>query len=282
MPAIPVIAAYAASSAGVTIAGSTLLGATVVGAVAGGIVAAVQGEDILKGALMGGISGAVVGYAAGGAIGAGETASTAAGTAPSELGAAGQLANAEASNGILAAEDVMATGSTGAMEQAGQSLAGGVDAGGGILSPEAATVNANNANAIAGAEAKASATKLASNDIVKGTVEKGASQDSGKFLSGLDSGEKMMIVSGLAQGAGDAYSSYAANQAQQDLYDQQNNQRQVTGSLLPSDGQIQVNTPVTSSNPNLTARANSIAQSQGLLKPTIQRPTVYKPGVTYA
>ena len=271
MPAIPAIAVFAANGAlagGVASIGTALglgsgmlaavAGGAIVGAVAGGVVAAVTGQDVLKGALMGGVTGGLMGAV----VGAPEVATTG--------GDVASLASAEANAGIAQAADVAATGTTGAMEQSGSALAKGADYGQGIMqSAGQATANANVVNASAGEQAIAasegSKTALA-NATTKEAVDKGAMQAVKDFWGGLDSGEKMIAMTGLG-GVVDSGMSYMAAKDAEKASEEQYQRQQLTASNAPTNTMTMVKAPSFSA-----PTGNSIAASQGLLlqKPKIQ------------
>ncbi len=107
MPAaIPVIAGAVATYAGVV---TTVVGAAAVGAVAGAVVAAARGENILRGALMGGLGGAagfglmgamgMAGAEAG--VGMAEAGTAAADVAPAAIESAASTAPQIASEGVV-------------------------------------------------------------------------------------------------------------------------------------------------------------------------------------
>lgn len=154
MPAaIPVIAGAVASYAG-----ASMLVAAAVGAVAGGVLAAAKGENILKGALMGGLGGlaggamvGAVGFAGAGAAEAGATvaAEGAANVAPAVIesasSAAPQIASEGMINGWSLAETTPIADATSAASQSAVSTV--AEQGGGLLqTPATGGLNAATAN----------------------------------------------------------------------------------------------------------------------------------------
>lgn len=274
MPAIPLIAVYGASTlAGGTLLttigmGSALVGGAIVGAVAGGIVAAVQGEDILRGALMGGVSGALMGSAIG-------NPATMASTGGTVTGDAAALNMAEQSAGIAQAGNVAATGSTGAMEAAGDSLAGGVDAGSGVMDIAQANTLAETSNTLASTNAELAAQDLTKNTLGEVTEDALKKTDTKSFWASLDSGEKMIAmtsIGGLAEGGFGYLGAKDAEDAANDRF----NATQYRTSGTQAQPVFTGTSPFTSSQP---APSNSIASDQGLLA---KKPTINHGAASYA
>jgi len=274
MPAIPLIAVYGASTlAGGTLLttigmGSALVGGAIVGAVAGGIVAAVQGEDILRGALMGGVSGALMGSAIG-------NPATMASTGGTVTGDAAALNMAEQSAGIAQAGNVAATGSTGAMEAAGDSLAGGVDAGSGVMDIAQANTLAETSNTLASTNAELAAQELKKNTLGEVTKDALKKTDTKSFWASLDSGEKMIAmtsIGGLAEGGFGYLGAKDAEDAANDRF----NATQYRTSGTQAQPVFTGTSPFTSSQP---APSNSIASDQGLLA---KKPTINHGAASYA
>ena len=274
MPAIPLIAVYGASTlAGGTLLttigmGSALVGGAIVGAVAGGIVAAVQGEDILQGALMGGVSGALMGSAIG-------NPATIASTGGTATGDAAALNMAEQSAGIAQAGNVAATGRTGAMEAAGDSLAGGVDAGSGVMDIAQANTLAETSNTLASTNAELAAQELKKNTLGEVTKDALKKTDTKSFWASLDSGEKMIAmtsIGGLAEGGFGYLGAKDAEDAANDRF----NATQYRSSGTQAQPVFTGTSPFTSSQP---APSNSIASDQGLLA---KKPTFNHGAASYA
>ena len=245
MPAIPAVAAFVATSA----FDVGIMGATLIGAAAGGIVAAVKGEDILKGALVGGVSGAVVGWAAK--------------PEPTFGSDAASLAHAESEAGIASASDVAGTtvadtGTNGLIKAAESGayntgkLAGAdsMNTATGLMShPELASDTTKLAAAekgiAGGGEVASSASgevaKDMSSQIAKGTLGnvtnkapsstnllndikggfKNVGDKASSFWGSLDAGEKMLGMSMITQGLGSALApdpGEAAAKAQKDRF----------------------------------------------------------------
>lgn len=283
MPAIPLIAVYGASTlAGGTLLttigmGSALVGGAIVGAVAGGIVAAVQGEDILRGALMGGVSGALMGSAIGNPATMGSPGGTAtmASTGGTATGDAAALNMAEQSAGIAQAGNVAATGSTGAMEAAGDSLAGGVDAGSGVMDIAQANTLAETSNTLASTNAELAAQELKKNTLGEVTKDALKKTDTKSFWASLDSGEKMIAmtsIGGLAEGGFGYLGAKDAEDAANDRF----NATQYRTSGTQAQPVFTGTSPFTSSQP---APSNNIASDQGLLA---KKPTINHGAASYA